>query len=106
MLLYESITKRLPAHVNEDTLILPGHFASFDEGREGLFAAAYAEMKAKNTWLEARDQAVFIKKVLENLPVLPEAYLEMKRINAGLARADEAFALELEAGPNLCAVNT
>jgi len=105
-LLYESITKRLPAHVNEDTLILPGHFASFEEGRKGLFAAAYAEMKAKNTWLEARDQAAFIKKVLENLPVLPEAYLEMKRINAGLARADEAFALELEAGPNLCAVNS
>ncbi|MBN2555702.1 MAG: MBL fold metallo-hydrolase [Anaerolineales bacterium] len=106
MLLYESITHRLPAHVDDDTLILPGHFASFDEGREGLFANAYAEMKANNTWLEARDQAAFIKKVLENLPLLPESYLEMKRINAGLARADEELALELESGPNLCAVNS
>jgi len=104
-LLYESVTQRLPAEAAGDTVILPGHFSSFSTGREGDYSATYAEVRRQNSWLDAGERDDFLQRVLANLPYVPEEYIEMKRINAGLSEASEELALELEAGPNLCAVS-
>jgi hypothetical protein len=36
---------------------------------------------------------------------LPEQYIEIKRVNAGLVEPDEETASELELGKNICALS-
>jgi len=104
-LLYRSLTERLPAIADEDTLILPAHFSTLDEGTsEGIFAAPYAEVKATNEALRPRDEAEFTSYVLSHLPVFPPEYVEIKRVNIGLVVPCEGKAAELELGKNICAL--
>jgi len=44
--------------------------------------------------------------VLSHLPNMPEQYIQIKRVNAGLAHPGEAEASELELGKNVCALST
>ena len=52
----------------------------------------------------AEGEKAFCDYILANLPEFPEAYVEIKRANAGLTSADERRAQELELGKNICAV--
>lgn len=104
-ILYESLFTRLPQHVNDDTLILPAHFAHLDEGdANGIFAQPYSEVKAHNDALQPRTLTEFTDYVLANLPTFPKEYIEIKRVNAGLVHPDEEAASELELGKNICAL--
>jgi glyoxylase-like metal-dependent hydrolase (beta-lactamase superfamily II)/rhodanese-related sulfurtransferase len=104
-MLYRSLTERLPAMADDRTLILPAHFSDLDEGGpEGVFAATYAEVKATNDALRPRDEAAFTSYVLAHLPVFPPEYVEIKRVNIGLAVPCEGKASELELGKNICAL--
>jgi hypothetical protein len=63
-------------------------------------------------WLENHDLAEhsqeddFIRFVLDHLPQMPEQYVQIKRVNAGLVQPDEDEASELELGKNICALST
>jgi len=104
-ILYQSLYERLPQHLNEDTLILPAHFSTLDEGDEnGVFTAAWGEVKAQNRSLQPRSLEEFSEYVLGNLPTFPKEYVEIKRVNAGLLQPDEEKASELELGKNICAL--
>ena len=104
-ILYESLFQRLPQHLNDDTLILPAHFSSLDEGRrDGIFAAPYRQVRQQNDALRPRSLAEFSHYVLSHLPVFPPEYVEIKRVNAGLVQPDEETASELELGKNICAL--
>ena len=105
-LLYESINRPFLRELEDDTLVLPGHFSDFEDGDQGLYNAPLSRVRRRNSWLEGSERRAFISRAAANLPPVPEAYLQMKRINAGLSQASEEEALELEAGPNLCAVST
>jgi glyoxylase-like metal-dependent hydrolase (beta-lactamase superfamily II)/rhodanese-related sulfurtransferase len=53
-LLYESMTRRLPPHLDEATLILPAHFSTLDEADEaGRVAAPWGVVRRTNTSLLA-----------------------------------------------------
>jgi glyoxylase-like metal-dependent hydrolase (beta-lactamase superfamily II)/rhodanese-related sulfurtransferase len=105
-ILYESMFKRLPQHVNDDTVILPAHFSTLDEADEnGVFAAPYAQVKAQNSSLKAQTLEEFSAFVLAHLPFFPPEYVEIKRVNAGLVTPDEEKASELELGKNICALS-
>jgi glyoxylase-like metal-dependent hydrolase (beta-lactamase superfamily II)/rhodanese-related sulfurtransferase len=104
-ILYESLFKRLPQHINDDTLIMPAHFAHLDEGDEnGIFAQPYGMVKKQNDALKPRSLEEFTHYVLGNLPTFPKEYIEIKRVNAGLVQPDEETASELELGKNICAL--
>jgi glyoxylase-like metal-dependent hydrolase (beta-lactamase superfamily II) len=104
-ILYDSLYKRLPPHINDDTLILPAHFSTLDESAEdGIFVAPFGQVKAQNDALKPRSLAEFSEYVLRNLPTFPEEYVEIKRVNAGLVQPDEETASELELGKNICAL--
>lgn len=104
-ILYQSLFERLPQRIDADTLILPAHFSSLDEGDEhGRFAANYAELCLRNEGLAPRSLEEFSRYVLGNLPVFPAQYIEIKRVNIGLLTPDEAQASELELGKNVCAL--
>ena len=107
-ILYESMFEKLPRYINEQTWILPAHFASLDEDDgQGRFYAPYGQVLETNTTLKeagqmSRDE--FIAWILNNLPVFPEQYVEIKRVNIGISTPDEETASELELGKNICAL--
>ncbi len=104
-LLYESLMRM--AELPDETQVLPAHFSDIRTGDEnGVFRAALGELKRRNPGLLklAEGEAAFCDYILANLPEFPEAYVEIKRTNAGLASADERKAQELEMGKNICAV--
>lgn len=105
-ILYRSITERLPRMASDDTLILPAHFSTLDEGSaEGIFAAPFAAVRATNDALRPRDEAEFTSYVLSHLPVFPPEYVEIKRVNIGLVTPCDGTANELELGKNICALS-
>jgi len=102
--IYETIRSRVPAQA----LALPGHYARADEaGAAGLFGKPLEALWVENhdlARLTSRDE--FVSFVLDHLPTLPEQYIEIKRVNAGLSTPDEDEAGELELGKNICALST
>jgi Zn-dependent hydrolases, including glyoxylases len=105
-LLYESMTRRLPPHLDEATLILPAHFSTLDEADEaGRVAAPWGVVRRTNTSLSHMEsEREFRSFVLGNLPEFPPQYVEIKRVNIGLRTPSEAEAEELELGKNVCAL--
>jgi glyoxylase-like metal-dependent hydrolase (beta-lactamase superfamily II) len=102
---YASLRRLL--ELPDDTLILPGHFASLaEESDNGLFAATLGELRQRNEGLVmvAGEEQAFVDYILSSLPKFPEEYIEIKRVNAGLVEAKEAKASELELGKNICAL--
>ncbi len=104
-LLYESLMRMV--ELPDETLVLPAHFSDIAAGDDnGVFRATLGELKQRNPGLLklAEGEAAFCDYILANLPEFPEAYVEIKRANAGLTSADERKAQELELGKNICAV--
>ncbi|MCW9089617.1 MAG: MBL fold metallo-hydrolase, partial [Gammaproteobacteria bacterium] len=104
-LLYQSM-QRL-AELPDSTVVLPAHFSDIHKGDEnGLYRATLAELKQHNPGLQkmAESEQAFTDYILSSLPEFPDAYIEIKRANAGLSTPDEQKRQELELGKNVCAV--
>ncbi len=104
-LLYASL-QRLTG-LPDETVVLPAHFSNIAAGdKNSVYQATLGDLKQHNPGLRklAEGEKAFIDYVLSSLPEFPEAYIEIKRANAGLARPDERKAQELELGKNLCAL--
>ena len=104
-LLYDSLMRmsQLPA----GTVVLPAHFSDIATADDkGVFHATLGDLKHRNPGLLklAEGEKAFCDYILANLPEFPEAYVEIKRANAGLVSPDERKAQELELGKNICAV--
>jgi glyoxylase-like metal-dependent hydrolase (beta-lactamase superfamily II) len=105
-IVYDTIFNKFRSAVKDDTLVLPGHYASFEEaGSGGLVGKRAADLWRENAGLQFDDKAAFIAYVLGHLPQLPEQYIEIKRVNIGLSQPDEEAASELELGKNICALS-
>lgn len=104
-LLYESLTKM--AELPDATVVLPAHFSDIAAGGEnGVWRATLGELKVRNPGMQklAEGERAFCDYILASLPEFPEAYVGIKRANAGLASPDARQAQELELGKNICAV--
>lgn len=104
-LLYASLARM--TELPDDTVVLPAHFSEIGVADEhGVYRATLGELKASNPGLKelAGGEPAFTAYVLESLPEFPEAYVEIKRANAGLAVAEGRHAQELELGKNICAL--
>lgn len=104
-LLYASLMRM--AALPDATVVLPAHFSDVAAGDgNGVYRATLGELKRRNPGLLklAEGEAAFLAHVLASLPEFPEAYVEIKRANAGLVDVDERRAQELELGKNICAL--
>lgn len=104
-LLYASLARM--AALPDATVVLPAHFSDITAGDDdGVYRATLGELKRRNPGLRklAEGEAAFLAHVLASLPEFPEAYVEIKRANAGLVDVDERRARELELGKNICAL--
>ena len=104
-IVYETIFHKFKENVPEDSWVLPGHYASFDEANEeGVYTKRLADLWRENIGLQFEHKDQFINYVLTHLPEMPQQYVEIKRVNIGLSHPDEQEASELELGKNVCAL--
>ena len=98
--LYETLHARLLV-LPDETVVLPGHYASPAEVVDGLVSTTVGE--ARDRELLALDREAFVERVTSSTPPRPANYERIIEVNLGrqAAAADEAF--ELELGPNSCA---
>lgn len=105
-IVYETLFKIVKEQVADSAYLLPGHYAKPTEANEnGLYMATMAHLWANNSALQFDDREAFIDYVLNHLPNMPEQYIEIKRVNAGLSQPDEEGVSELELGKNVCALS-
>jgi glyoxylase-like metal-dependent hydrolase (beta-lactamase superfamily II) len=104
--LHQASLRRLLA-LDEGTLVLPGHFSSFSEAdAQGRFAATIGTLRKGNDGAKraAAEPGEFSRYILSSLPAFPPQYVEIKRVNLGLAAPDPRMTAELETGKNACAI--
>lgn len=90
--------------VADDVLVLPAHYSSPDEIREGgLVAERLGRLRAENHVFQLTDKEQFVEHILGDLPEQPESYAVMRLVNRGEVIPDEEKATELEIGANRCA---
>ena len=87
--------------LNEQVLLLPGHC------KKDCACVTLADVKKQNGDFMLAKQPLdkFKASILSRLPVFPEGYIDIKRINLGLIEPTEDKMSKLEAGKNLCAVS-
>ncbi|MUW14556.1 MBL fold metallo-hydrolase [Halorubrum sp. CBA1125] len=109
--LYDSLHRTLLAEP-DDVVVLPGHFAV---GNDGTTGDAVPGEPVTTTVGDARreiavldlDRKPFVDRITATLPEKPPNYESVIAANRGVeAPADETAAIELELGPNRCAVET
>ena len=89
----------------DDLIVLPAHFMIIDELNEnGSVAKRLGDLFAENHGLNITDEEEFRKTVTENLPPQPNAYQQIRQVNMGKISPDNDEQIEMEIGPNRCAV--
>lgn len=106
-LAYETIFVTLRGIATADALVLPGHYANASEADErGLYTTTLENLWRTNSDLFFTNQEAFVRHAVDNLSATPPEYIEIKRINLGLAQADPRQRFVLEMGRNICALST
>jgi glyoxylase-like metal-dependent hydrolase (beta-lactamase superfamily II) len=100
--LHDTLFDRL-AKLPDDTIVLPSHAASLSEqDARNTIKTTLGEARREKDLYQIRDIRPFINFVNSSLPVNPERYQEIRKVNLGLKKPDEATLKELEIGKNLC----
>ncbi|WCN39458.1 MBL fold metallo-hydrolase [Aneurinibacillus uraniidurans] len=103
--LYDTVFTHI-ANMNDDTLVLPTHYADLREVNEqGLVCAKLGEIRAKNEVMRTKDRELFTEIVAGTSGATPPNYGEILKINRGDVQVPLDVATELEIGPNRCAIH-
>jgi glyoxylase-like metal-dependent hydrolase (beta-lactamase superfamily II) len=91
---------------DEDTRVLPGHVepSTARDGPDGGFARSLGAVR-DGLSLRSLDREAFVDRVTTDLPPRPANYEAIVRVNLGREPVDEE-SLDLERGPNNCAVSS
>ena len=91
------------AGLSDDTVVLPSHATSLSEqDRRNTIKTTMGEARREKDLYQIRDIKPFISFIKSSLPANPERYQEIRKVNLGLNKPDEATLKELEIGKNLC----
>ncbi|MBQ0139118.1 MAG: MBL fold metallo-hydrolase [Kurthia sp.] len=89
----------------KELIVLPAHFMAIHELNEnGTVAKKLGELFVENHGLQVEDAQVFRSLVTDHLPPQPNAYQEIRQVNMGKITPDDEQQVEMEIGPNRCAV--
>ncbi|MGD9137530.1 MAG: MBL fold metallo-hydrolase [Desulfobacterales bacterium] len=105
-LLYKTLRTKI-ADMNDDLLILPGHYLEWSEANaEQIFADTLGNIKSKNSDIygitEEHDFVQFIK---DNMRKQPDVYGEIRKVNAGILEVDDEEQEIMDLGKNECAAS-
>lgn len=91
--------------LSEDLVVLPAHFMIIEElNEDGSVAEKLGTLYAENHGLNIESDEAFRKTVTEGLPPQPNAFKDIRQVNMGKIDLDEETQVEMEIGPNRCAV--
>ncbi|MEN8257835.1 MAG: MBL fold metallo-hydrolase [Thermodesulfobacteriota bacterium] len=89
--------------IDDNVLILPGHFTSWDEATDDfIFAAPLGQLKRDNIAFHMVHEGKFSDFIQENLRPQPAVYADIRRINAGWLTVDLAEQNTMDLGKNEC----
>lgn len=93
--------------MNEETLVLPGHYMDWSEANhDHAFVASMGQIKKKNTDIYQIDnEADFYQFIKSNMRKQPDEYAKIREINAGLEEPDMEQQDILDLGKNECAAS-
>ncbi len=87
----------------DDTIVLPSHATSLSEqDSNNTIKTTLGDARREKDLYRIRDIKPFISFVNSSLPINPERYQDIRKVNLGWNRPDEATLKELEIGKNLC----
>lgn len=102
--LYDTVFHRLQG-LSDDVVILPGHFSDISElNDEGYVGARLGDIRRDNSLFQLADKEAFVHAVVGRVGATPPNYQTVIRVNQGLEKPDSSSLIELEVGPNRCAV--
>jgi glyoxylase-like metal-dependent hydrolase (beta-lactamase superfamily II)/rhodanese-related sulfurtransferase len=105
-MLFKTMTDKILSW-DDNTLILPGHYMSWEEADDELrFMASLGKIKSINDHIYSIDnQAEFYQFIKSNIRPQPEEYAKIREINAGLVEVDEEQQDVMDLGKNECAAS-
>ncbi len=105
-MLFKTMTEFL-LNLDDDTVILPGHYMDWEEADENLvFAASMGAIKKRNNDIYAiGNEGAFFEFIQANMRQQPEEYAKIREINAGLVEVDEETQEIMDIGKNECAAS-
>ncbi|TCP52674.1 glyoxylase-like metal-dependent hydrolase (beta-lactamase superfamily II) [Tumebacillus sp. BK434] len=102
--LYDTVFSTI-ANLSDEVLVLPTHFADIEEiNAHGYVGASLGAIRQNNAIMRTADRAAFTEAVAGAVGATPPNYTEIVDINRGVLQADPEKAMEVEIGPNRCAL--
>jgi glyoxylase-like metal-dependent hydrolase (beta-lactamase superfamily II) len=100
--LHETLFKTIAA-ISDETIVLPSHATSLSEqDSNNSIKTTLGEARREKDLYQIKDIKPFISFINSSLPVNPERYQEIRKVNLGWEKPDETTQKELEIGKNLC----
>ena len=87
-------------NLKNDLIILPAHFTSYSDAP---ICEKLSNLLNNNQPLKINSEHEFVNYILNNLPMTPPNYEQIKNINLNLTTLPRQMAEQLEFGPNRCA---
>jgi glyoxylase-like metal-dependent hydrolase (beta-lactamase superfamily II) len=105
-LLYNTLKTKI-AELNDDTVILPGHYIEWAEANQGqMFVDTMGSIKKKNADIYGIDsEDDFVQFIKDNIRKQPEVYADIRKVNAGLSEPDDEEQEIMDLGKNECAAS-
>ena len=105
-LLYHTIKSKI-VELNDDTVILPGHYIEWAEADANqMFVDTMGSIKKRNADIYGIDsEADFIRFIKDNMRKQPEVYADIRKVNAGLMEPDDEEQEIMDLGKNECAAS-
>ncbi|MEJ2165244.1 MAG: MBL fold metallo-hydrolase [Desulfobacterales bacterium] len=105
-LLYNTLKTKI-AELNDDLVILPGHYIEWSEANpDQMFIDTLGSIKQKNADIYGIDEeAAFTKFIKDNMRQQPPEYAQIRKVNAGLLDVDSEEQEIMDLGKNECAAS-
>lgn len=105
-MLFKTMTDIL-LKLDDNTVILPGHYMDWNEADEKLrFAATMGMIKERNADIYTIDnETTFFNFIQANMRQQPEEYAKIREINAGIIKVDGEQQEIMDIGKNECAAS-
>lgn len=104
--LYDTVFQTI-ANLSDDVLVLPTHYADIKEiNKGGYVGARLGDIRQSNEVMRTEDREQFTEMVAGTAgTATPPNYEEIVEINRGTMEVPAEKAMELEIGPNRCAIH-
>jgi hypothetical protein len=105
-LLFRTLKTKI-ADLDNDLLILPGHYIEWSEANQSqMFVDTLGSIKMKNSDIYGiEEENEFVRFIKDNMRKQPDVYADIRKVNAGLLEVDDEEQEIMDLGKNECAAS-